>query len=76
MHGFVVALLNRPDIARACLHAAEQVADAMNNARIEALCVRLDPANAILPSEQILTGIEIPKYQYVVVDFGMFSEMW
>jgi hypothetical protein len=55
MHGFILVVLNRTDIARVCLHAAALVADAMKEARIEALCVRLDPANAILPSEQILT---------------------
>src|SRR5713226_4792693 len=56
MHGFVLVVLNRPDTARPCLNAAAQVADAMNEAWVEALCVRLDLTSTIFPSEEILTN--------------------
>ncbi len=56
MHGFVLVVLNGPDTAYACLEAAAQIAGAMNEARIAALYIRVDPASTILPSEEVLTG--------------------
>jgi nucleotide-binding universal stress UspA family protein len=56
MAGFLLVVLNRADTARACLQAAAQIAGAMSEARILALCVRVDPASTILPSEQVLTN--------------------
>jgi nucleotide-binding universal stress UspA family protein len=55
MPGFLLIVLNRADTARACLQGAAQIAGAMNDARILALCVRVDPASTIFPSEQVLT---------------------
>jgi nucleotide-binding universal stress UspA family protein len=56
MPGFLLIVLNRADTARACLQGAAQIADAVNEARILALCVRVDPASTIFPSEQVLTN--------------------
>ena len=56
MPGFLLVVLNRADTASACLRAAAQIAAAMSDARILALCVRVDPASTILPSEQVLTN--------------------
>jgi nucleotide-binding universal stress UspA family protein len=55
MHGFVLVVLNRPDTARVCLEAAAHVFGALNEARIAALCVRIDPMSTFLPSEEIMT---------------------
>lgn len=56
MPGFLLVVLNRAETARACLQAAAQIAAAMSDARISALCVRVDPATTILPSEEVLTN--------------------
>jgi nucleotide-binding universal stress UspA family protein len=56
MPGFLLVVLNRADTAHACLQAAAQIAVAMRDARILALCVRVDPASTILPSEEVLTN--------------------
>src|SRR2546430_658638 len=55
MHGFVLVVLNRSDTARLCLEVAAQVAGALNEAHIAALCVRIDPMSTFLPSEEVMT---------------------
>src|SRR5580693_2815995 len=56
MPAFLLVVLNRADTASACLRAAAQIAAAMSDARILALCVRVDPASTILPSAEVLTN--------------------
>jgi hypothetical protein len=47
MPGFLLIVLNRADTARACQRAAAQIADAISDARIIALIVRVDPTTTI-----------------------------
>lgn len=55
MHGSVLAVLNTPDTARACLDAAAEVATALSDAHVAALCIRVDPLYNFLPSEEVMT---------------------
>jgi nucleotide-binding universal stress UspA family protein len=52
----VLAVLNRPTAARACLDAAGYAAGVLGNARIVAMVARIDPQHTVLPSEQVLTA--------------------
>jgi len=55
MHRLVLVILDRPEPVAVCLEAARQAASSLNNARIEALHVRISAASTILPSEEVLT---------------------
>ena len=51
----IILVLAVPGAMRACLHAAVAAARAFADARIEVLHVRIDPADTVLPSEEVLT---------------------
>ena len=55
MHGFLLAVRNKPETARASLEAAARVVGALNDAHMTALCIRIDPKSTILPSDEVLT---------------------
>ena len=52
----LLVLLGRSEAAVACLAAAGQLAAAYDQATLAVLHVRLDPAHAILPGEEVLTA--------------------
>ena len=51
----IILVLAVPDAMQACLHAAVAAARPFADARIEVLHVRIDPADTVLPSEEVLT---------------------
>lgn len=55
MGAVVVAVLNRPDEAAPLLDAGAALLDRAGGGRLKALAVRMPPAAAILPSEEVLT---------------------
>lgn len=52
----VVAVLNRPGDAEALLNVGRRLLDIGGGGRLKALAVRMPPAAAILPSEEVLTA--------------------
>jgi nucleotide-binding universal stress UspA family protein len=56
MSATVLVLLGRAEAAAACLAAAGQVAAAYDHATLAVLHVRVDPAHAIVPGEEVLTA--------------------
>ena len=55
MGDVVVAVLNRPEQAPALLDAGTRMLELRGGGRLKALAVRMPPAAAILPSEEVLT---------------------
>jgi len=56
MQRVILAVLDRPQAARACLDAAWYAAGVLEDARIAALAIRTPPEAALFPSEEVLTN--------------------
>ena len=56
MSGVVLAVLDRPEVARHVLTAAGCLAELTASGRINVLAIRTPPASTILPSEEVLTA--------------------
>jgi len=55
MHRLVLVIANCATALPACLGAAREFADRLEGAHVETLCIRIDPASTIFPSEEVLT---------------------
>jgi len=56
MTATLMVLLGRAETATACLEAAGRIAGSYDRAALVVLHVRLDPLQAVLPGEEVLTA--------------------